>query len=186
MEMNLNCWKSFNITKDLGSNRIYILSLMLGVLSFIFLYLPFAMIHQNHQVKDHGMLPVAIALFLLPTIHKLMHMIPLVLLHKRIRVRWKLKKGFLPTFSYRTFSSLSKRTSIIMALAPTLLLTIPGLITSYVFPGYYAYIILFTSVNIGLSFTDFICVRQFVRAPKQCIIENVKDGYDILIDKYKQ
>ncbi|GGD23879.1 DUF3267 domain-containing protein [Pontibacillus salipaludis] len=184
--MNLNCWKSFNITKEFGSNRIYLLSSILGVISFILLYVPLAMVHQSHQVHDYGLLPLAASLFLLPAIHKLMHMIPLVLLNKRVRVRWKLKRGVMPTFSYRTCSTLSKTTSIMVALAPTVLLSVPGLITSFVFPNYFAYIILFTAVNIGLSFTDFLCVNQFMRAPKQCIIENVRDGYDILIDKYKK
>ncbi|KGP72260.1 DUF3267 domain-containing protein [Pontibacillus yanchengensis] len=184
--MNLNCWKSFNITKEFGSNRIYLLSLILGTFSFILLYLPVSMLHQHQAVKDYGLFPIAVALFLLPTIHKLMHMIPLLLLNKRVRIRWKLKRGILPTFTYRTFSTLSKKTSILMALAPTLFLTIPGIVTSYVFPNYYAYILVFTAVNIGMSFTDFLCVRQFLLAPKKCIIENAKDGYDILIDRYKQ
>ncbi|MFC0523494.1 DUF3267 domain-containing protein [Pontibacillus salicampi] len=181
--MNLSCWKSFNITKEFGSDRIYLMSLILGTLSFIFLYLPASMYHQNHTMEEYGLLPITVALFMLPAVHKLMHLLPLVLLNKRLRIRWKLKRGIFPTFSYRTQASLSKGTSILMALTPTLFLTIPGLVTSYMFPSYFAYIILFTSVNIALSFTDFLCVRQFLLAPKKCIIENAKDGYDILIHK---
>ncbi|KGX92603.1 hypothetical protein N781_14830 [Pontibacillus halophilus JSM 076056 = DSM 19796] len=179
--MNLNCWKTVNINKDFGSDRIFMVSFLLGTFSFMFLYVPFSMIHHQPALEDHGLLPLALALFLLPSIHKLTHILPLVLLNKRVRVQWKFKRGFLPTFRYRANSALSKKTSILMALAPTLLLTIPGLIACYVFPNYFAYILLFTCINIGLSFFDFLCVRHFLRAPRKCIIENAKDGYDILI-----
>lgn len=181
----MNCWKSFNISKEVGLNRVYMISLLLGITSFIFLYLPYSMIHSSHRTQDHGMLPITIALFLLPAIHRLMHIIPLILLNKRVQVYWKFKKGILPSFDYRTLSGLSKGTSITKALAPTLLLTVPGLVSSYAFPSYFPYILLFTSVNIGLSFTDFLCVKQFIKAPKKCVIENAKDDYDILIQKYK-
>lgn len=68
-----------------------------------------------------------------------------------------------------------------MAMAPTFFITTPALMMSFVFPGYFAYLVILASVNIGLSFSDFLYLNQFMRAPRQCVIENAKDGYDILI-----
>ncbi|KGX85273.1 DUF3267 domain-containing protein [Pontibacillus litoralis] len=181
--MNLSCWKSFNINKEFGSNRLYLMSLLLGILSFILLYIPVSIYHQNHQLVDYGLIPLVITLFLLPMLHKLMHIVPLVFVNKRVRIRWKIKYWGGPTFTYMPYQPLSKKTSIFTALGPTLLLTIPGLISSFVFPSFHAYIVLLTSVNIAFSLSDFICVRQFLIAPKQCIIENGRDSYDILIRK---
>ncbi|MFG6116261.1 DUF3267 domain-containing protein [Halobacillus sp. MO56] len=179
----MNCWKTVNITKDFGNNRIYLTSFLTGLLAFLILYLPFSLLHLTHDVKDHGLLPLLVILFFLPSLHRMMHILPLVLANKRVRVKWKFRRRLIPTFDYRCQSKLSKKTSIFMALAPTLFITLPGLAMSYVFPGYFAYFVLFSAVNIGLSFTDYLYLNQFIRAPRRCVIENAKDGYDILIKR---
>ncbi len=179
----MNCWKSINITKEFGSNRVYLMSLLTGLLSFLLLYIPFSMIHGTHSMKDHGFLPLLIVLFFLPSMHRLMHIVPLVLFYKRLKVKFRFRGRMVPTFSYQCKSKLSKQTSIVMALAPTLLMTLPALFMACVFPNYYAYFVLFAAMNIGLSFTDYLYLNQFARAPRRCIIENAKEGYDILIQR---
>ncbi|MBN8233637.1 DUF3267 domain-containing protein [Halobacillus kuroshimensis] len=181
----MNCWKSVNINKEFGLNRVYIMSILTGLLSFLILYLPFSMIHATHDMNDHGFIPLLVILFFLPSIHRLMHMLPLMLSYKRLRVHFKFRKRCVPTFSYQCKTRLSKPMSMTMALAPTFLITVPTLVMSYVFPNYFAYLVLFASVNIGLSFSDFLYVSHFAKAPKKCIIENAKDGYDILIHQPK-
>ncbi|WP_226038021.1 DUF3267 domain-containing protein [Aquibacillus saliphilus] len=177
----MNCWKTVNVTREFGLNRIYLISLLTGLMSFIFLYLPFSIVHQTNELKDHGLLPLLIGLILLPMVHKLTHILPLFLVKKRLKMNWRFKIGLFPTFSFLTNKRMSKKTSITILLAPTVLITIPGLISSYLFAEYHAYILLFTSVNIGLSFTDFLYTSHIIKAPKKCIIENAKNGYDILI-----
>ncbi|MFD1017754.1 DUF3267 domain-containing protein [Thalassobacillus hwangdonensis] len=179
----MNCWKTVNIDKDFGLNRIYLISFLTGLLSFLMLYIPYSIFHGAHDVKDHGFLPLVVILFFLPILHRMMHLLPLILTYKKVKVKWKFKRRLYPTFHYRCHSKLSKRTSILMALAPTLFITLPSLSMGYVFPNYFAYFVLFASVNIGLSFPDFLYINHFMRAPKQCIIENAKDGYDILIQR---
>lgn len=181
----MNCWKSVNINKEFGHNRVYLLSFLTGLLSFLILYLPFSMVHGTHEMNDHGFLPLLIILFFLPSMHRLMHMLPLMLSYKRLRVKFKFKKRYVPTFTYQCKSKLSKKTSIMMALAPTFLITMPALIMGYVFPNYFAYLVLFASVNIGLSFSDFLYLNYFAKAPKKCLIENAKEGYDILVHQPK-
>ncbi|SDJ88860.1 DUF3267 domain-containing protein [Sediminibacillus albus] len=177
----MNCWKTINLHREFGLNRIYLLSLLTGMMAFIFFYLIFSMIHQTGTVKDHGILPLLLGLVLLPTIHKLTHILPLILTNKRFKINWKINMGIFPSFSFRTRSKMSKASSVFILLAPALLITIPGLISSYVFINYYVYFLLFLSVNIGLSFTDFLYANQVMKAPRKCVIENAKDGYDILI-----
>ncbi|UOR13210.1 DUF3267 domain-containing protein [Halobacillus amylolyticus] len=179
----MNCWKTVDINKEFGPNRINLLSLLTGLMSFLIIYLPFSIIHGTHELKDHGFVPLMMILFLLPAMHRLMHILPLVLLYKRVRVTFKFRKRFTPTFTYQCTSKLSKQTSIIMALAPTFLITMPALMMSFIFPGYFAYLVLFAAVNIGLSFSDFLYLNQFARAPRRCVISNSKSGYDILIQR---
>lgn len=177
----MNCWKTVNINKEFGINRVYLMSFLTGLLSFLVLYLPFSILHGTHDVRDHGFLPLLVILFFLPSMHRLMHILPLLLFYKRIRVKFKIKNRFTPTFSYQCKSKLSKQTSILIAIAPTFFITLPALMMSVVFPGYFAYLVIFASVNIGLSFSDFLYLNQFIRAPRKCVIENAKEGYDILV-----
>ncbi|MBB6454669.1 multisubunit Na+/H+ antiporter MnhE subunit [Salirhabdus euzebyi] len=178
-----NCWKTVNITRELGQGRIYIMSCLIGLFAFILLFLPYSILHQHTPIKDLGFGALLIILVLLPTLHKMTHVLPLVLLNKRMRVRWQLEMGFIPTISYQTKTQLSKGNSIFMWLSPTIFLTIPGLVVGFVTPTYYPYIIVFTAMNIGMSFKDFLYIKQFIYAPKKCIIENAKDGYDILVQR---
>ncbi len=177
----MNCWKSVNINKEFGLNRVYLMSFLTGLLSFLILYLPFSMLHGTHDMKDHGFLPLIVILFFLPALHRLMHILPLVLLYKRFSVKFKFRRRMLPTFTYQCKSKLSKQTSMMMALAPTFFITFPTIIMSCVFPNYFAYLVIFAAVNIGLSFPDFLYLNYFAKAPRKCVIENAKDGYDILI-----
>jgi hypothetical protein len=179
----MNCWKTVNINKEFGLNRVYFMSFLTGLLSFMLLYLPLSMFHGTHDMKDHGFLPLLVILFFLPAMHRLMHILPLILFYKRLRVKFRFRKRFIPTFTYQCKSKLSKQTSIMMALAPTLFITVPAIVMSCVFPNYYAYLILFAAVNIGLSFSDFLYLNYFAKAPRKCIIENAKEGYDILIQR---
>ncbi|WP_173917015.1 DUF3267 domain-containing protein [Halobacillus sp. Marseille-Q1614] len=181
----MNCWKSVNINKEFGLNRVYLMSLLTALLSFLLLYLPFSIMHGTHNLKDHGFLPLLVILFFLPAMHRLMHILPLILFYKKVRVQFRSKNRLTPTFSYQCKSKLSKQVSIVMALAPTFLITLPALMMSFVFPNYFAYLIIFASVNIGLSFSDFLYLNQFMKAPRQCVIENAKDGYDILVRRQK-
>ncbi|WP_272446343.1 DUF3267 domain-containing protein [Aquibacillus salsiterrae] len=177
----MNCWKTINVTREFGVNRIYVVSLLLGMLSFIFLYLPFSIINQTHELKDHGFIPLVVGLALLPLVHNLMHILPLFLVNRRLKIKWQFKKGIIPIISNLSKSKMSKYTTVFSLLAPTLFLTVPGLISSYLFVDYYAYFLIFTAFNIGLSFTDFLYIQHLLRAPRKCIVENDQDGYDILV-----
>ncbi|WP_186579168.1 DUF3267 domain-containing protein [Aquibacillus kalidii] len=177
----MNCWKTINVTRQVGINRIYLFSLIMLLLSFIFLYLPFSIIHQSHDIRDHGMFPLIIGLILLPLAHKLMHILPLLLVNRRIKFKCSMKNSFIPNISLLSRAKMSKNMVCFVLLAPTLFLTIPGLISSYLFADYYVYFLIFTSFNIGLSFTDFLYTKHLLEAPKKCIIENAGDGYDILV-----
>ncbi|MCP3026755.1 DUF3267 domain-containing protein [Halobacillus sp. A5] len=177
----MNCWKSVNINKEFGLNRVYLLSFLTGLMSFLVLYLPFSIMHGTEDVKDHGFLPLVIILLFLPSIHRLMHILPLLLAYKKVRVNFAFANRMTPTFAYQCKSKLSKSMSILMALSPTFFITAPAIVMSFALPGYFAYLVILAAVNIGLSFSDYLYLNQFIRAPRQCIIENAKDGYDILV-----
>ncbi|SES98834.1 Putative zincin peptidase [Salinibacillus kushneri] len=178
-----NCWKTVNVTREFGQSRLYLMSSFLAFFTFILLFLPYSIYHQNIVIKDHGFIPLLIILMTLPTVHQMAHVIPLILCYKRTKINWDLAFKCIPILRVRPRSSLSKKPSIFMWFGPTLFLTVPGLITGAVLGNYYPYILLFVALNIGMSFKDFFYIKQFLKAPKKCKIEDAKDGYDILIQK---
>lgn len=181
----MNCWKSVNLVKEFGYNRLFLVSFLIGLLTFIVLYVPASIIHGTSHVKESGFLPFVIALLLLPTLHSLTHILPLIIMNKRVKVIYKTKKWIVPVFSYNTKYHLTKKASLIVAIAPTIFLTVPSMTASYISKDYYVYYLLFTAVHIGISFLDLLYINHIIKAPKKAFIENRNDEFDILIKAHQ-
>ena len=176
----MNCWKSVNLDKQYGLKWITLVSIFTALLSFIILNVPFSILHQVNQVNDSGIILFLVAIVLLPTLHSFMHILPLFLLKRRINLII-LRKKALPVFTFYTDSHISKNSFIISALAPTILITIPGIIATLLFPSIYIFFLLITSLNIGMSFLDYLTILHLIKAPKNSFIENGDEGFDILL-----
>ena len=182
----MNCWKSVNMIKEFGQERRYFVSFLLGLFMFMLLYVPISIFHHKAFTNDGAFFPFAVIFLLMPTIHSLLHLVPCILLGKQIRIvqRWKLK--IFPVFYFCTKNHLSKPVSLLTALSPTLLFTVPGLILSIVLKDIYVYTLILTAANIGLSLKEFIYTGHLLRAPKRSMIANRTCGMDILIDQDTQ
>ncbi|MBM7601695.1 hypothetical protein JOC34_004123 [Virgibacillus halotolerans] len=177
----MNCWKSINLVKEFGYYRLLFISFLIGLFAFILLYVPVSISHHASHVKESGFLVFIVALLLLPAIHSLTHIFPLIIMNKQVKIVCKVKNRLLPVFSYYTKYLLTKRTSLFVALAPTLFITIPGIAASCFYVDYYVYILLFTAAHIGFSFLDILYVANIVKAPKRAYIEYGDNGFDILL-----
>lgn len=177
----MNCWKSINFTKEFGLNRLYFLSFLIGLLSFVFLYVPFSSIHGTTHVNELGIVAFFGLIILMPTIHSFMHILPLTMMNKRTKIYFNLKKSIIPTFKYHAKTFLSKPMSLMAASAPILFITIPGIFASLIFAEYYVYILLFTAIHIGASFTDYLYILHITKAPKHAFIESEYEGFTILV-----
>lgn len=175
----MNCWKSINIAKEFGPNRLVLISIIIGILSFILLFVPISLLHGTNIVNESGILPFIIALLLLPILHAFMIMLPLITMKKQIKIYFKFKVKCFPSF--HTEAHLSKLESLIVSLAPTFFITLPGLVASLLFADFYVYILLFTCIHIGITFTDFLHVLHIIKAPRRAYIQNDHDGLDILL-----
>ncbi|MET3683522.1 hypothetical protein ABID56_001617 [Alkalibacillus flavidus] len=177
----MTCWKTINISKEFGQNRLKIMSVFLGIMSFIVLFIPFSLLHHSVPLHDPALWQVLLGLITLPILHKLAHALPITFTSKEFKLNWYFKYRYMPFLKIKMRSSLSKRTSIIMMVAPTVVLTLPLLVLANVFPSYYPILIVFTSIHIGISLTDWLMLSFFIRAPKKCIVEKSKHNYDILV-----
>ncbi|WP_236687185.1 DUF3267 domain-containing protein [Ornithinibacillus californiensis] len=176
----MNCWKSININKQYGKRWVNLISCFTALVTFILLYVPFSMLHQGNTVSDSGITLFLIAIILLPTLHSLLHILPLIMINRRINLIINRKKA-LPIFTFHTDAHIKKYAYILSALAPTIVITVPGILASILFPSIHVYFLLITSLNIGLSFLDFLIIRHILRAPKHSFVEKDEEGFDILL-----
>ncbi|WP_217586016.1 DUF3267 domain-containing protein [Lentibacillus saliphilus] len=181
----MNCWKSINIEKDYGSNRLYLMAFLIGIGSFIVLFVPVSMIHGTESVVDKGIVPFILALISLPTLHSLTHMIPVLMVGKPIKIKFKTSIKCLPTFHCYSGSYLSKTLALSSMVLPTIFITIPGLIVSLLMPHIFVYVLAFTAIHIGISLRDFLYIIHILKAPKMAVVENGTADLDILIERTK-
>ncbi|MFC3040687.1 DUF3267 domain-containing protein [Virgibacillus xinjiangensis] len=177
----MNCWKSININKEFGLQRMNFISFLVSILAFTVLYVPVSIVHGRMPNNEAAFVPFLIVLFFLPMIHTLMHILPLIVMNKRVNFVYKKKYKCIPVISYSTKYHLTKKVSFITAGAPSLLLTVPGIAASYMFPEYYFYFLVLASIHIGMSFIDYLYMVYIWKAPKCAFIDNRHDGFDILL-----
>lgn len=133
-------------------------------------------------MNEIGVLPLLIAICLLPTIHSLVHILTLILMKQRVKVKYKRKFKIIPILNYYTRTYITKKVSFINLIAPTVFITVPGILACYLISDYYLYILLFTCLHIGLTYIDFWCLSHIMKSPKKAIIQNESEGFDILLE----
>lgn len=155
-------------------------SFLVTLFTFSVMYIPLSIVHKVVAIQEAGILYLFIALLFLPLVHSLMHVLPLIATKKHTRIIFKAKHGVFPFVDYYTRKYLTKWEFTFALLAPTVFITVPGIIASYLVPGYYVYILLLTSVHIGMTFQDFLYIFHLAKAPKKAFVENGSSGIDIL------
>ena len=174
------CWKSININKDIGLSWLYITSFLIALISFSIMFIPLSVVHKMATMQEIGVLYLFIMVLLLPYIHSFMHILPLLVMHKHTIITFKKNHKLFPSIHYYTKKYLTKRDFLFVTLSPTIFITIPGIITSYFVADFYVYILLVTSIHIGITFRDFLYIIHLTKAPRKSFIDNGSAGIDIL------
>lgn len=178
----MNCWKTINLTKDVGQHRILFLSMITMVFVFILSYLFINLLFPNVHLKDGHFLMFVLLLISINPIHKLLHALPILL--SGCRVSLKLKQFFwLPTFQIKACQSISRVNMIVSLLVPFVIITSIIIFGSIQYPAYMHYFCIAMALNIGLCVRDFIFLKHLLTAPKMSYIEEYEDGYEVLIQK---
>lgn len=176
----MNCWKTINLSKDYGFQRLFFLSLLTSIIAFIVLYLSLHMLYHSKPLEDNGLVYVLIVAFLLVPGHKIVHIISLKLIGKKVRVKIK-RKGFFPIITIKHSLLLSKTLALLTVLAPISFFSTILICLSIMFPAYLHYFTILLAINIGICVSDLLYSYQFLKAPGKCVLEEHNHGYDILI-----
>ncbi|GGH88096.1 asparagine N-glycosylation enzyme membrane subunit Stt3 [Pullulanibacillus pueri] len=176
----MNCWKSFNITKDLGSLKLTIFSI-LGLISF---YIVFNLsFHREASHNDLSLLNVItfiVLLMLILPIHKLLHGAPIWLAGKKADLVIERNRWF-PIVYCQIKGPISKYLAIISLGCPAIVVTFIMILLALIFPSQmneYAFI---GAINFGLSVFDILYLLHLFSAPTHAFIEDDRDCCRILI-----
>lgn len=150
-------------------------------IAFILFYLPMNLMYSSIKLKEDGSIYFLLALLLIYPLHASLHVLPFWVTGKKLTVTFKWMYGIIPIVSTRSKHSLSKPFIIFVMGTPFLFITALMLGACVVFPGYIHYFSIIAAINFGLCVPEFIYLGQFIKAPKSCTVEEIEDGYDILI-----
>lgn len=177
----MNCWKTINLSRDLGNQRLTVVSLLVMLAAFIMIFVPLSIIYESIHLNDDYLFLFIICLLLIIPIHLFCHALPAWLTGQRIKIKISFKSVIYPIFKIEYNHSLSRNLKILSFLAPTLLITCPLIFYSIIYPQYMHYLSIGAAINMGLSVTDIIYLMILIKAPKKSIVEHTKYSFDILI-----
>lgn len=178
----MTCWKTINLSREYGFHRIVIVSLLTTLITFILLYLPLNLVYSNIPLTEDGLVLFVLTLFIIFPIHKLLHSFPLLVLRKQVKISIERTIFSLPIISVRPKCMLSKPLIITVLITPFVSVTGLMLYGCALFPQYIHYFAIITAVHLGFCVSDFILLKQIIKAPRSCIVEEIENGYDVLIN----
>ncbi|MFC7372859.1 DUF3267 domain-containing protein [Fictibacillus iocasae] len=177
----MNCWKSINIKKNIGTQRLFILSVFAGLAFFMFFYDLFLLLYSDSEMVEAGGWPFVFAAAAALPLHKLAHCLPLWLTGVPAKLVYKKASGF-PSIHCHFKQALTIKVMKLSVLSPFILITSACLAGAYTWPVYMPFFITFAAVNIGLCISDFIYYSCLLSAPKEAMVEDHDvNGFFILV-----
>jgi hypothetical protein len=170
------------MTKEYGNLRLALLSIIFMVTYFTLFYLMFSTFQRNESFVEFGLFSFIFALFFIVPIHKLLHILPLWLTKKKVKIKFT-KINFVPMITFSVEENVPRNITIFSVIFPFLLITILSLNGAIYFPQFLHYFAIFSAIHAGLCMTDLLYLIQLIKAPKHSYIDNNETGLDILIEK---
>lgn len=176
----MQCWKSINIRRQYGYDRLFLISSFIVFLIFSFAYIGLSFVSESTRSSEYFIIFVASFLAVYP-VHKLLHYIPLSRLKGRVKLKRSMHFGVIPMFMIKICEPIGKSRFIFALLLPFLVLSTVFLLGIYIFPEFAHYFILLFAYHCGMCVIDLIYVKELIRSPKKAWIEEIEDGYEILV-----
>nr|WP_295971170.1 DUF3267 domain-containing protein [uncultured Bacillus sp.] len=177
----MNCWKAINIQKQYGTKRVFILSSLTMLLTFIFLFVPATYVFVPRAFNDNYIVHFLIVIWLMFFLHKFFHLLPLLHLGKKVKKTFMMKYGIFPHLNIRVHEPIPKWLFLLSLLTPFIMINTLLFICCNFFSYYVHYFVILLAYHIGISVSDFICIKNVLSAPNQAYIEETEDGFDILL-----
>ncbi|TDM07472.1 DUF3267 domain-containing protein [Macrococcus lamae] len=176
----LSCTKNFNIKTTYGIQRIIFISAIVSTVIFLISFEIFISFVRG-QFSDANFLYFLCALFLLYPVHKLLHLLAFIGDTKSFVIQKITRNSWPPLINVRVNHPVSKFHFIIALLLPFVIITTLTIAAAIVMPEYGHYFLFLCSVNVGISFIDFIYLKYIFNTPRGTFIEERRYGLELLI-----
>lgn len=157
------------------------ISLMTMLLTFIILYVPISYFFVTTTLYDNHFFLFVSGIILMYPLHKLLHYLPIAHLGSKIRKKLEWKYGIFPLIQIRVQEPISKSLFLFALLLPFTSITVVLVFACFLFPHYIHYITILIAYQTGLSVSDLVYAYSIIRAPKEALIEENDDGFEILV-----
>jgi hypothetical protein len=179
----MNNWKSINITRQYGNERIAWLSMITILISFIMIYTAFKVIFSKSPLHDDQILLFFVAILLLYPVHKLLHFLPLILQYKKIKIFFPYKWNVMPVIHIKIHDPIPKQLFVFSLLIPFFIVSLLLAAGALIYPQYAHYFTILLSFHLGLCVHDFIVIKNLFGSPTRSFVEEHEAGYNILVMK---
>ncbi|MBU8880012.1 DUF3267 domain-containing protein [Bacillus sp. FJAT-29790] len=177
----MNCWKTVNFTKQYGSQRLFIMSSLTTLLTFIFIYVPAQYLFEATTFYDNYFLLFVVSLWLMYPIHKFFHYLPIAHHSRKVKKSVTFKYGIFPIIQIRVHEPMSKWLFMFALFTPFLVINSILLWACFIFPHYVHYFTILLAFHVGLCLPDLIWAKNVLSAPNRSYIEESEDGIEILL-----
>ncbi|WP_416149182.1 DUF3267 domain-containing protein [Salipaludibacillus sp. HK11] len=174
----MNCVKTISVENQFGKLRLWFLSSIIMLGYFLIFFMVFRTFFTSVALVDFGVSFLLLSLALVLPIHLLLHCMPIWLVGKK--ATFGFRKNQWPYFYYSTKQPLSKQISLLSTSSPAFLLTGISIVGSILFPQFVHYIAMMSALNVGICVYDFLNFKQIKTAPKNCFIEENRNGFYVL------
>ena len=176
----LHCWKTINVKKQYGFDRIFMLSSLLVLAVFSFFYVMLEILNDN-PLSDERFMVFLISFILLYPTHKAIHFLPLIRYRNRIRFSLKTQFGFMPILAVRIKEPVPKALFLFALLAPFFSINSILIAGAFIYPEFGHYFTMLLAYHCGLCLIDLLYIKNLARSPKKALIEETETGYEILV-----
>jgi hypothetical protein len=180
----MNYLKTINLSKQFGQIRIWTLSSITALLTFIIFYVSATHIWKP-SLNDQYFYFLLIGLWLLYPFHTILHLLPLIPIYHKVNKSISFKYYVFPMIELKIVKPISKWLFLLSLLTPFIVINTLLVTACYFFNSYVHYFIILLSYHVGLCVSDFIWTKYVLYAPYSAYIEESDYGFEILINPPK-
>lgn len=176
----MHCWKTINVKKEYGSNRLFTFAVIAGMGVFTTFYVFLTFIYTA-PLSDRYFLYFVLAILAVYPLHKIFHFLPLIGSRKCLKFILRKQFGIIPGLSLHIKEPVAKTRFLLSLLTPFVLINSVIILLSALYPAYIHYFAILLAYHCSLCLTDLIYVRHLLRTPKDALIEETDSGFEILV-----
>ncbi|MDQ0430233.1 hypothetical protein QOZ98_003071 [Planomicrobium stackebrandtii] len=176
----MHCWKTINVKKQYGFDRLFMISALFGIAVFMASYIGLAMTYAT-PLSDQYFLFFILALLAIYPLHKILHFLPMIGCHKSLKLIIRKHMKVCPSILLHVNEPVSKFRFLLSLATPFLVLNTAIVISSLTMPAFSHYFAMLLAYHCALCLTDIIYLRNLMRSPKHAFIEETETGFEILV-----